>query len=514
MYRHHQVVTASSLERPHSKNAEDTMGIGKVLLVFANHPMEPLMPLGVAILATLLEDHGFEVKLFDTTFYPSLESDNQTERVISGQIKAADYSLVGVKPKTTNMYGDFVKMVDDFAPDLIALSCVEPTYRMSLRLIEQIKECETPVVFGGVFASFSPSLVLQSGLVDMVCVGEGEEAIVEIAKRVLQGKDPQGIPNVWWQKDHQIFPAPSYKLMDVNSLPIPRFDVFEPERIYRSMAGKIYRMIPVEISRGCPYRCTYCSAPAYRKMFSDQGLWLRFKSVQKIIQEIEYYLQNTSVEYFYFVSETFLAMPPYERESFYKLYNKYSLPFWFNTRPETVNRKDIHALADIGCHRLSVGIEHGNPEFRRRMLQRNYSNKAVVDAVNIIQETNIQISVNNMIGFPDETRELVFDTINLNREFSCDSHTVSIFQPFKGTKLYDYCVGKKYWSEDKIAAESFAEPVLSMPTLSKDEIRGLYKTFNLYRQLDKSYWPDIRRAELEDEEGRRIFEDLYSLGNP
>ena len=167
--------------------------------------------------------------------------------------------------------------------------------------------------------------------------------------------------------------------------------------------------------------------PYIERCFSDQGRWLRFKSVQRIIKEVEYYLQNSSVEYFYFVSETFLAMPPYERESFYNLYNKYSLPFWFNTRPETVNSKDINALADIGCHRLSVGIEHGNQEFRRKMLKRNYSNMAVVDAVNIIQETNIQISVNNMIGFPDETRDLVFDTINLNRDFSCDSHTVSVF---------------------------------------------------------------------------------------
>ena len=70
-----------------SRYAEDTMRIGKVLLVFANHPMEPLMPLGVAMLATVLEDYGFDVRLFDTTFYPNPESDSQADRVISGQIK-------------------------------------------------------------------------------------------------------------------------------------------------------------------------------------------------------------------------------------------------------------------------------------------------------------------------------------------------------------------------------------------------------------------------------------------
>lgn len=487
------------------------MRLGKVLLVFANHPMEPLMPLGIAMLATVLEDNDFEVKLFDTTFYYNQKSDNQSERVLSGQIKGADYSSVGVKAKPTDMKQDFVAMVNDFQPDLIGVSCVEPTYSMSLRLIESVKDYGIPVIFGGVFASFAPEHVLKSGLVDMVCVGEGEQVIVEVADRILKHRDLAGLPNVWIKKGKELIPPVAHVLTEIDALPIARFDVFEPERIYRSMAGKIYRMLPIEISRGCPYSCTYCSAPAYRRNFSKHGNWLRFKSVDNIIKEIDYYTKHYDVEYFYFVSETFLAMPESRRKDFYRLYSDYRLPFWFNTRPETITGEDIHALEQIGCHRLSVGIEHGNYEFRKKMLQRNYSNETVLNSVKTIQETNIQLSVNNMIGFPDETRNLVFETIELNRQFTCESHTVSIFQPFKGTKLYEYCVERNYWSEDNVGAESFAEPVLNMPSLSQKEIQGLYRVFNLYRCLDKKFWPDIKLAERDDAEGMRVFKQLSDM---
>ncbi len=100
---------------------------------------------------------------------------------------------------------------------------------------------------------------------------------------------------------------------------------------------------------------------------------------------------------------------------------------------------------------------------------------------------------------------MVFDTIELNRKFKADSHSVSIFQPFKGTELYDYCVSKGYWNPTNLCMQSFATPVLEMSTLTKEEIKGLYRTFNLYINADKSFWPDIKKAEQMNEEGDRIF---------
>jgi len=477
----------------------------RVLIIYANTSMEPLMSLGVASIATPLQQDGFDVKLFDTTFYKDDSNDSQQAREYSLQIKPVDYSQVGVRSINRDPVEDFVKLVRDFKPHLIGLSCVELTWPQGLELLESIKEYKIPNVVGGCFATFSPDEVISNDIVRMVCIGEGERSVVELARRMSLGEPFVDIPNLWVKRGKEIIKPKEADLIDIKSIPVPQFGIFAPERIYRAMAGKIYRMLPLEFSRGCPYKCTYCSAPTYAKKFSHIGKWLRFKSVSRIMNEIEFYVKEYKVEYFYFVSETFLAMPAEYRKEFYEGYKKYKIPFWFNTRPETINDKDINCLEDIGCHRISIGIESGNEEFRKKVLKRNYSNKHILRAVNMVLKSKIQLSVNNMIGFPDESREMVFDTIELNREFKADNHSISIFQPFRGTELYDNCVSKGYWNPAKLCTESFATPALDMPTLTRDEVSGLYRTFNLYVNADKTYWDDIKEAEKLDEEGDKTF---------
>jgi len=481
----------------------------KILIIYANTHMEPLMPLGVASIATALQSNGFTTRLFDTTFYKwGNDNNSQAARAYSLQIKPVDYSKVGIKDINNDPVEDFVKLVHEFRPNLIGLSCVELTYLQGLKLLESIKELNISNIVGGCFASFSPNEVISNDLVDMVCIGEGENTIVELAQKMSLNKSIDDTPNLWLKKEGEIIKSRKLDIVDIGSIPIPRFDLFAPERIYRGMAGKIYRMLPVEISRGCPYKCTFCSAPIYAKKFNSAGRWLRFKSADQVINEVDFYIKEYKAEYFYFISECFLAMPQSFKQEFYNRYKRHKIPFWFNTRPETVNDDDINRLADIGCHRISIGVENGNEEFRRNMLKRDYSNETVLKAINIVLKSKIQLSVNNMIGFPDETREIVFDTIELNRKFKADNHTVSIFQPFRGTELYDYCVSKGYWNAAKLCSESFALPVLEMPSLPKDQIRGLFRTFNLYVNMDKVFWADIRRAEKIDKEGDKIFFEL------
>ncbi|MBT4890143.1 MAG: B12-binding domain-containing radical SAM protein [Rhodospirillales bacterium] len=486
-----------------------------ILIVYVNMPMEPLVPLGVSIISTALSNAGFNTKVFDTTLYVDGEANNQDERVLSGQVKAANFEEVGLVHNEANMFTEFRKLVEEFKPALIGFSNVELTYNLTLELAESIKDLEIPTVMGGVFATFSPEFILKgSQLIDMVCVGEGELAIVELATRICNGEDPVGVQNIWHQRGKELIRPPrGGELLDIENMLLPKFEYFAPERIYRPMSGNMYRMVPVEISRGCPYKCTYCSAPSFANEFKEYGKWLRYKSIDRIISEIEYYIEEYDVEYFYFISETFLAMSKKMRAEFYEKYSKIKKPFWFNTRPETIKSDDIQALEEIGCHRISIGLETGNSEFRERMLQRKYSNENAIQAAQMIIDSKIELSVNNMIGFPDETRKMIFETIEVNRQFTADSHTVSVFQPFRGTGLFNYSVEKGYFDGADVCPDSFSESCLKMPSMTQQDIEGLYRTFNLYRTLDKKYWPDIQRAELNDEEGSRLFRELIAVSN-
>lgn len=399
-------------------------------------------------------------------------------------------------------------MVKDFKPNLIGLSCVELTYEQGLKLLDSVKEFNIPTIIGGCFATFAPEIIIQNDLIDMCCTGEGELIITEVARRLANKESLIGVEGIVFKENGRIYDEKQKVLVDVNKSSIPHFEGFAPERIYRAMDGKIYRMVPIEISRGCPYQCTYCSAPMFQRTFKEAGRWLRYKTIDKIISEIDFYVNKYDVEYFYMISETFLAMSPEEKKEFYQKYAKYKIPFWFNTRPETITEYDIKNLEDIGCHRISIGIESGNFEFRKKLLKREYTNEEVLRAVGIMEKSKIQYSVNNMLGFPDETREMVFDTIELNREFTADSHSISIFQPFRGTDLYDYSVKKGYWKPHELCTESFASAGLNMPHFPQEAVEGMYRTFNLYLNMDRKFWPQIKIAEKQNAEGNQAFQEL------
>ena len=425
----------------------------KALLVYANLSMEPLLPIGISSVATMLEDAGWKVRLFDTTLYKR-ESSGQSEREKTKQVEFVDWVSVGIEVKNTSMVDDYKKEINSFNPDVIGISIVENTYQIAREIIDSTP-FEFPIIVGGIFALFG-----QDFLQDVfVYKGEIKSALdfnFTMLHSPKKGIDPK-------------------KRLDINQLPITRFNYFDDNRIYRPMSGKLYRMLPLEFSRGCPYKCSYCSAQAYEKEFPG---WYRQKSIDKIEEEIKYYIKNYNIEYFYFISETFLAMPKKRKKTFYEMYKRYKIPFWFNTRPETIKEEDIKQLSKIGCHRISMGIEHGDPKFRKKMLNRNYRNSIAIKAAEIITDNGIELSINNMVGFPDETEKLANTTIELNRMIKADSHTLSIFQPFRGTELHKYCIEKEYWSNDRLCGENFYNPSLDMNCFPKEKIKEFYYNFN------------------------------------
>ena len=126
---------------------------------------------------------------------------------------------------------------------------------------------------------------------------------------------------------------------------------------------------------------------------------------------------------------------------------KVGLPFWCQVRVEGVDEENARLLEEAGCASVTAGIESGNEEFRKKVIHRMMSNQQIVDAFKILKKTNIQVSANSIIGFPGETREQIFDTIELNRKIDLDNIMVHTYNPYKGTSLYKLCVEKGYMAE-------------------------------------------------------------------
>jgi len=89
-------------------------------------------------------------------------------------------------------------------------------------------------------------------------------------------------------------------------------------------------------------------------------------------------------EYIYFTADSFLAIADEKFYSFVEMYKEFRLPFWIQTRAETITKERAELLKEINCHRVSIGIEHGNEEFRRRVIGRKVSNKKIVEAFQLL----------------------------------------------------------------------------------------------------------------------------------
>jgi len=482
----------------------------KVLLVYPNYSMVNLVPTNIGILTACLRQNGFDVDLFDTTLYRTSEKTLDEFRVELLQVRKFDLSEMGVRFKPGNFIDDFKLKVADFQPDLIAVTAVEDTWPQARQLLESISDYPAPVIVGGVFSSLASHIPIAHPDVDMICIGEGEHAIIELATKLMNGEDHSKISNLWVKKDGKIIKNAMRPPIDLDEVPFGDFDLFEKERFFRPMQGKIVRMTPIETDRGCPYTCRFCEAPSLVELYKQATgqHYFRRKSWEKVEEEIKLYIDKYEAEYIYFNAETFLAMSDAEFTKFVEMYDKIRLPFWMQTRIETINEHRIEQLEKVGCNRVSVGLEHGNEDFRKNIVGKGFSNQRIIDVFKLLDQSSIPVTINNILGFPGETRDLVFDTIELNRQLGTDSVNAYIFTPYRGTAMYNDAVSKGFINDTAETNSIITGSILDMPTISQDEILGLVRTFSLYVKFPKEEWPEIAISENFTPEGEAAFAKL------
>ena len=171
----------------------------KVLLVYPNDRMDGLISAGVSVLSAHLKADGHQVQLYDTTFYDTGKETGDFYREQLGQVIPVDLKKHGVfreKISLNDLQKDFRKKVLAYNPGLIGFSVLEITYDQGLELAKSIEDLPIPVIFGGIYPTFAPKIVLKESCIDMVCEGEGEEMLVELADHLEQGKDISKLLNL------------------------------------------------------------------------------------------------------------------------------------------------------------------------------------------------------------------------------------------------------------------------------------------------------------------------------
>ncbi|MBI2069771.1 MAG: B12-binding domain-containing radical SAM protein [Elusimicrobia bacterium] len=491
--------------------------MAKVLFLYPNLRAESLIPPCITLLSRLLKDRGHTVDLFDSTNY---DIPLEFHRVDTDKMKEQN---LNVRPtdswkrerKKGDVFHDFESKVEEFSPDLIAVTVTEATFMVGITLMKSIKQYDIRNIWGGVFPTFAPMRAIGFPEVEMLCVGEGENCLTDLCELIDKKQDYSKVTNLWFKKPGgEIIKNAITKPVDINELPtnldVGLFLEREPDRSIRPMGGKLYRMLPVETHRGCPYTCAFCNSPSQNVLYAEQtqSSFFRKKRVDRIRQELLYYRDNWGVQYNFMWADTFFAWTPQEMAEFAEMYQDIKLPFWCQTRPETVKRDILEMLKGVGLDRISYGIEHGNLKFRREVVNRRYPDEVIAQAGNITRELSIPFNGNNIIGYPTETRALSFETIELNRKIPTDTMSCSIFQPYYGTPLRDLAVKHGFMDKDFICPSNSDDTVLKMPGYSSEEIRGLRRCFAMYTRFPKDRWPEIKEAEKMTPEGDKKWEAL------
>ena len=441
----------------------------KVLFFYPNTFGMNMLPPAIAMFSAILKKEGHQVEIFDTTYYATdhgIDSDgSKMEKLNVVPYKMDKTRLIN----TSDWRKDLNKKILDYKPDLIAISSTEDMWELATDMLTVAKEYKlknkVPVVVGGVFATFAPDICMKNDLVDLVCVGEGENALLDLCKKIKNKEDFSDVTNLWVKQNKKIISKnPITKPVDINNNPIIDISLFEEKRLYRPMAGKVYKMIPIETIRGCPFTCRFCNSPDQMALYKGIGAnFYRKKRMELVYKELKFFKEKHKVEYNYFWADTFLGMSNKELDEFCEMYKEINLPFWMQTRPETITDYNIKKLKEVGLHRISFGVEHGNEEFRKKILDRRWKNKDIIAKLKIPKKYNVQFSCNNITGFPTETKKLAFDTIELNRHIDADNANIYTFVPFHGTPLRKMCEDLGLIKHEQVTKCLTAETQLFMP---------------------------------------------------
>ena len=483
----------------------------KVLFIYPNNMMATTIPLSLSQLAGVLKEKNIEIRLFDTTFYPTEKKSFEDIRVELLQIKPFDLSKSGVNYKDTDIFQDLRDLINEYAPDLIAISLVEDTAELGFALLQAIKDFDIPVVAGGVYVTVNPHEVIENANTDMICIGEGEGALLELCNNLKEEIPIKDIRNLWVKDNGGVHTNSMRPLVNLDENYYMDFSIWEQARLAKPMYGRNYTTIQVEIERGCPFSCAYCNAPELRKIYQEEGYnnYYRRKSYEKVIQEIKHYIRLFKVDYIYFNAESFLSRPLDAFEKFAEVYSKeIGLPFRCQTRVENITEEKIRILKDMGCDAMQFGIESGNESLRNDVLLRKHSNELIIKALKIVEKFAIPYTANNIIGFPLETKGRIFDTIMLNRQVNPRTVNCFMFTPYKGTVLYRYCIENGYLEPGVKTHQCLDGCEMKNLPLSKEELKGIQRVFPIYCRFPEYRFNEIKVAEQFNDEGNAMFKKL------
>jgi radical SAM superfamily enzyme YgiQ (UPF0313 family) len=361
------------------------------------------VPLSIVFLGSFLERQGYEVRLFDE------QIEWLTERRIQD-------------------------VINEFHPGAIGFTCTTPGMARAHEIAADIKKInpQIKVVMGNIHPTVLPEETLRDPNVDLVVRGEGEFTFLESLQAFEGGGDIRKIAGIshrlnggynhnvnrQYQKDLDVFPPVNWKLLtDFNDS---------------------YTIEWILTSRGCPYKCVFCSAR------SVSGFKYRFNSPQRVIEEVDVVVQSYGTNFFSFADDNFVVKKDRTRDICKLLidrgYHK-STKWLCQTRADAVDEPLLELMREAGCEYISFGIETGTQRLLD-LIGKSLSIETIEQAVNMAHRVGIKTRGSFMLGLPTETREDSLATIDFALRLPLDIAKFNLAVPYPGTELLNMAIAE------------------------------------------------------------------------
>jgi radical SAM superfamily enzyme YgiQ (UPF0313 family) len=304
---------------------------------------------------------------------------------------------------------------------------------------ERLPNC--PIVIGGEHVAGAWAFVLDSSPAVTACViGEGEETMVELMEHVDGRRPLATVAGIACRVDGRPQrTVQRQRIRDLGTIPRPAWDLFPVAKYHDggfTYGVNLGRSMPILATRGCPYQCTFCSSPA---MWTTRYY---VRDVGDVVDEIASYVDRyaaTNVDFYDLTAiikrDWILAFcAELERRG---LAITYQLPT--GTRSEVLDEEVLRALYRTGCRNICYAPESGSPETLVR-IKKKVKPERIVASIRAANRTGIVVKANLMIGFPDETRGELFETVRFGMRLAwlgVEDIPLFPFIPYPAMQLYD-----------------------------------------------------------------------------
>jgi anaerobic magnesium-protoporphyrin IX monomethyl ester cyclase len=362
-----------------------------------------LPPLGLAYLAAVLRDAGHKAQIIDLCVDPGALN----------RVRSSAYDLVGISADT-------------------------PRFPAASALAKEFKERKKIVVMGGYHVTFMDEEALNTGGVDYVVRGEGEEVFLNLVNTLEGGGDPKDGSGISYIEGRFIIRTENaLPPLDLNQIPFPARDLLPLNRYKATLKG-----IPVTnliTSRGCPFNCNFCASSRFG------GLKWRARTVSSIIDEIEELYFDYDYRAFAFMDDNFTLNPKRVLDFADELDNReFNISWWCFSRVDTManNESLVKRMAESGARTVFLGLESSNEEVLLKYGKRINTNQ-IKQAISLLKKYGIDIYGSFIIGAFHETKNMIRQTIRFAKKLKLQTAQFSILTPYPGTALFEQLAGEK-----------------------------------------------------------------------